>query len=192
MIIIIDNYDSFTFNLVQFIGELGADPRVYRNDAITIDEIRAARPNGLIISPGPGTPDDAGISLEVVRTLGGELPILGVCLGHQVISQTYGATVGRAHEQVHGKKVELSHDGRGLFAGMPNPFDAGRYHSLVAVAETVPEVLEVTVKTSDGLVMGVKHREHEVHGVQFHPESILTQDGKRLLLNFLELSGELS
>ena len=192
MILIVDNYDSFTFNLVQFIGELGAEPEVYRNDALTVEEVRAKNPRGIIISPGPGRPDDAGISIELVRSLGAEIPILGVCLGHQVITVAYGGTVGRAPEQVHGKTVTLCHDGSGLFAGVRSPFEAGRYHSLVADREALPQELELTVSTGDGLVMSVQHRNHRVFGVQFHPESILTEDGKLLLSNFLTLCGEIS
>lgn len=192
MILIIDNYDSFTFNLVQFIGELGADPEVYRNDALTVEDVRAKNPRGVIISPGPGRPDDAGISIELVREIGAEIPILGVCLGHQVITVAYGGSVGRAPEQVHGKSAMLRHDGSGLFAGVRSPFEAGRYHSLVADRSVLPKELELTVCTDDGLVMAVQHASHRVFGVQFHPESILTEDGKLLLRNFLTLCGEIS
>ena len=192
MILIVDNYDSFTFNLVQFIGELGAEPEVYRNDALTVEEVRAKNPRGIIISPGPGRPDDAGISIELVRALGAEIPILGVCLGHQVITVAYGGRVGRAPVQVHGKTETLCHNGSGLFAGVRSPFEAGRYHSLVADREALPQELELTVSTGDGLVMAVQHKNHWVFGVQFHPESILTEDGKLLLSNFLTLCGEIS
>ena len=191
MILIIDNYDSFTFNLVQFVGELGADPVVFRNDALAVDAVRARAPRGIIISPGPGRPEDAGISIDVVRELGSEIPILGVCLGHQVIVASYGGTIGRAPEQVHGKTVSLRHDGTGLFAGVKTPFQAGRYHSLIALGDTIPEELEVTVATEDGLVMAVRHRSDAVFGVQFHPESILTDDGKTVLKNFLMICGEI-
>ena len=191
MILIIDNYDSFTFNLVQFIGELGADPQVFRNDVLSIEEIRNHHPNGIIISPGPGRPEDAGISVELVQEVGGEFPILGVCLGHQVITVAHGGKVCRAPIPVHGKSVMLHHDNSTrLLAGVRSPFEAGRYHSLVAEAQSIPNSLEVTVATDDGLVMCVQHKKRSIFGVQFHPESILTEDGKILLNNFLQLSGE--
>ena len=184
-VLLVDNYDSFTYNLVQELGELGADPVVYRNDAIDVDGIRALAPDALIISPGPGRPEEGGISLEVVARLGGDIPILGVCLGHQVIGQAFGARVGRAHELMHGKASQIFHTGVGVFADLPNPFEATRYHSLVVERPTVPDVLEVTAETADGLVMGLRHRDLPIEGVQFHPESILTPSGPSLLSNFL-------
>jgi len=187
MILVIDNYDSFTFNLVQFLGELGADIQVVRNDAITVDEIRAMAPEKIVISPGPCTPNEAGISLDVIRELGKETPILGVCLGHQSIGQAYGGTVCRAPYLMHGKVSAICHGGTGLFEGMPQPFTATRYHSLIVRREDLPDSLEVTAETEDGLIMGLKHRTHPVYGVQFHPESILTEGGKQLLKNFLDL-----
>jgi anthranilate synthase component 2 len=184
-VLLIDNYDSFTYNLVQALGELGADPVVYRNDAIDIAGIRAEAPAAVIISPGPGRPESAGISLEVVTGLGGEIPILGVCLGHQCIGQAYGGQVVPAPVLMHGKTSTISHDGTGVFSGLPNPFEATRYHSLILDRESLPDVLHVTAETSDGVVMGLRHRELGVEGVQFHPESILTPMGPRLLANFL-------
>ncbi len=192
MIVVVDNYDSFTFNLVQFIGELGAEPVVHRNDALSVDDVRRLDRRGIIISPGPGRPEDAGISIDLVRELGPQVPILGVCLGHQVIATAYGGRVDRAPEQVHGKTVRLRHDGAGIFEGVRSPFEAGRYHSLVAVADSIPDELRVTARTDDGLVMAFQHRAHPVYGVQFHPESILTDDGKVLLGNFLRVCGEIS
>jgi anthranilate synthase/aminodeoxychorismate synthase-like glutamine amidotransferase len=187
MILVIDNYDSFTYNLVQYLGELGATLEVVRNDAIDVDGVAAMKPERVVISPGPGTPDDAGISLDVIRSLGASTPILGVCLGHQAIGQAFGGTVGRARVQMHGKTSAISHDGRGVFAGLPDPFTATRYHSLVVLKDTVPDELEVTAWAEDGEIMGVRHRRHPIEGVQFHPESILTLEGKRLLRNFLEM-----
>jgi anthranilate synthase/aminodeoxychorismate synthase-like glutamine amidotransferase len=185
MILVVDNYDSFTYNLVQYLGELGADLRVVRNDSMTADEIEALAPERIVISPGPGTPDQAGISLALIRRLGATTPILGVCLGHQAIGQAYGATIARAKRQMHGKTSDITHDGRGVFEGLPTPFVATRYHSLVVLPDTVPADLEVTAHAEDGEIMGVRHRTHPVEGVQFHPESILTGEGKRLLKNFL-------
>jgi anthranilate synthase/aminodeoxychorismate synthase-like glutamine amidotransferase len=185
MILLIDNYDSFTYNLVQYLGELGAEPRVIRNDALSIDEVVALQPDGVVISPGPGTPDQAGVSLEVIRRLGERTPILGVCLGHQAIGQAFGGTVARAKTQMHGKTSEIRHDGQGVFAGLSNPFTATRYHSLVILPDSVPADLEVTAWAEDGEIMGVRHRKLPIEGVQFHPESILTLEGKRLLGNFL-------
>jgi anthranilate synthase/aminodeoxychorismate synthase-like glutamine amidotransferase len=185
MILVIDNYDSFTWNLVQYLGELGASVRVVRNDAVTVDDVIAMAPERVVISPGPGTPDDAGISLELIGRMGPTTPILGVCLGHQAIGQAYGATVARARRQMHGKTSEIRHDGRGVFLGLPVPFVATRYHSLVLLRDTVRNELEVTADAEDGEVMGVRHRTHPVEGVQFHPESILTREGKQLLGNFL-------
>jgi anthranilate synthase/aminodeoxychorismate synthase-like glutamine amidotransferase len=185
MILVIDNYDSFTYNLVQYLGELGADLRVIRNDAVTVDGVAAMRAERIVISPGPGTPDQAGVSLEIIRRLGATTPILGVCLGHQAIGQAFGATVARAPAQMHGKTSKISHDSRGVFEGLGNPFVATRYHSLVVLRETVPDDLEITAEAEDGQIMGLRHRHHPVEGVQFHPESILTVEGKKLLANFL-------
>jgi len=187
VILVIDNYDSFTYNLVQYLGELGAEPEVVRNDAVDMSGISAMRPERIVISPGPGTPDDAGISLEVIRRLGSGIPILGVCLGHQAIGQAFGATVARARRQMHGKTSAVEHDGRGVFRGVPSPFSATRYHSLAVLADTVPEDLEISARADDGEVMGLRHRRWPVEGVQFHPESILTEHGKILLANFLGL-----
>jgi anthranilate synthase/aminodeoxychorismate synthase-like glutamine amidotransferase len=182
---LIDNYDSFVYNLVQELGELGAEPVVFRNDALDMDAIRAAAPDGIVISPGPGRPESAGISMEVISTFGGQIPILGVCLGHQCIGEVYGARTVSAPTLMHGKTSEIHHDSTGLFAGLPDPFVATRYHSLVVEPASVPDVLEVTATTSDGVVMGLRHRTLAVEGVQFHPESILTPSGPTLLKNFL-------
>jgi anthranilate synthase/aminodeoxychorismate synthase-like glutamine amidotransferase len=184
-VLLIDNYDSFVYNLVQELGELGAEPAVFRNDAIDMDGIRAAAPDAIVISPGPGRPESAGVSMEVVRTFAGEIPILGVCLGHQCIGQVYGGRTVSAPTLMHGKTSQIHHDGSGVFAGLPDPFVATRYHSLVIEPASVPDVLEVTARTSDGVVMGLRHRELAVEGVQFHPESILTPSGPNLLANFL-------
>jgi len=188
-ILLVDNYDSFTYNLVQELGELGAEPVVHRNDAIDVAGIRAARPDGVIISPGPGRPEDGGVSMAVVAELGGEIPILGVCLGHQCIGQVYGGRIVPAPELMHGKTSAIFHTGVGVFADVPNPFDATRYHSLVVDRASVPDVLEVTAETPDGVVMGLRHRDLPVEGVQFHPESILTPEGPDLLANFLGALG---
>jgi anthranilate synthase component 2 len=185
MILVIDNYDSFTYNLVQYLGELGATLEVARNDTLDVDGVARLAPERIVISPGPGTPDQAGVSLEVIRRLGPTTPILGVCLGHQAIGQAFGATVARAHTQMHGKTSSIRHDNRGVFAGLSNPFVATRYHSLVVLADTIPEDLEITARAEDGEVMGLRHRRYPVEGVQFHPESILTVEGKHLLANFL-------
>ena len=185
MVLMIDNYDSFTYNLVQYLGELGAELRVVRNDAVDADGVAALAPERIVISPGPGTPDDAGVSLSLIRRLGERTPILGVCLGHQAIGQAFGGTVARAKAQMHGKTSEIRHDGRGVFAGLSNPLTATRYHSLVILPHTVPADLEVTAWAEDGEIMGVRHRRWPVEGVQFRPESILTVEGKRLLGNFL-------
>jgi anthranilate synthase/aminodeoxychorismate synthase-like glutamine amidotransferase len=185
MIVIIDNYDSFTYNLVQYLGELGAELTVFRNDQVTLDEVRALAPDKIVISPGPGTPDDGGISNNVIRELGPTIPVLGVCLGHQCIGQVYGGKVSRAPRLMHGKTSAVYHKGKGLFNGVPSPFNATRYHSLI-VEEPLPESLQVTAFTSEGEVMGLRHKEHPVSGVQFHPESILTEHGKRILKNFLD------
>jgi anthranilate synthase component 2 len=185
MILVIDNYDSFTYNLVQYLGELGAMLEVVRNDALDVDAIARLDPERIVISPGPGNPDQAGVSLEVIRRLGRSTPILGVCLGHQAIGQAFGATVARAGRQMHGKTSDIRHDGKGVFAGLSNPFTATRYHSLVVLANTVPAELEVSARAEDGEIMGLRHRTLPIEGVQFHPESILTVEGKRLLANFL-------
>jgi len=187
MVLVIDNYDSFTYNLVQYLGELGAEPCVYRNDQVTLDEIAALRPARIVISPGPGTPDDGGISNDVIRALGPTMPVLGVCLGHQCIGQVYGGLVTRAPRLMHGKTSSVYHNGHGLFNGVPSPFTATRYHSLI-VEEPLPEALQVTAFTRDGEVMALQHREYPVVGVQFHPESILTEHGRRILQNFLNMA----
>ncbi|HMD45525.1 MAG TPA: aminodeoxychorismate/anthranilate synthase component II [Acidimicrobiales bacterium] len=184
-ILVVDNYDSFVYNLVQELGELGADPVVYRNDAIDVAGIRRESPDAVLISPGPGRPEGAGISMEVVGSLAGEVPILGVCLGHQCIGQVFGATVVGARHLMHGKTSEIHHRGEGIFTGLPDPFVATRYHSLVVDLASVPPVLEVTASTADGVVMGLRHTTRAVEGVQFHPESILTPSGPSLLANFL-------
>jgi len=187
-VFMIDNYDSFTYNLVQYLGELGAKITVKRNDRVTLDEIAAAQPTHLVVSPGPCTPDEAGISMDAIARFGAErLPVLGVCLGHQAIGQVYGGVVRRAGAPVHGKTDEIGHDGRGVFAGLPNPFTATRYHSLV-VDEALPDALELCAWNAEGVVMAVRHRELPVHGVQFHPESVLTVVGLDLLRNFLSIS----
>ena len=188
-VLVIDNYDSFVYNLVQELGELGAEPTVYRNDAIDVAGIRAEAPDAVLISPGPGRPEDAGISLAVIGELAGEIPILGVCLGHQAIGQAYGGEVVSAPTLMHGKTSAIHHDGRGVFHGLPDPFTATRYHSLVVEPSTVPDVLEVTARTVDGVVMGLRHRTLAVEGVQFHPESLLTPEGPSLLANFLAAAG---
>jgi para-aminobenzoate synthetase component 2 len=187
MILVIDNYDSFTYNLVQYLGELGAEPRTFRNDQISIEEIRRLAPERIVISPGPGTPDSAGITLETIRAFGGQIPILGVCLGHQSIGQVFGGRVERAPYLMHGKTSKINHDGRTIFAGIEQSFLATRYHSLIVARETIPPELEVSATTSDGLVMGLRHRDFICEGVQFHPESIMTAVGKTLLRNFLKL-----
>lgn len=185
MILLIDNYDSFTYNLYQYLCELGADVVVRRNDKITIDEIRAMAPERIVISPGPCTPAEAGVSVDIVKELGSEIPILGVCLGHQSIGAAYGGKVVRAGNIMHGKTSRISHSSRGILAGLPNPFTATRYHSLIVQEESLPSELEVTARSEDGTIMAFRHREHEVYGVQFHPESILTEGGHRLLANFI-------
>jgi len=187
MLVVIDNYDSFTYNLVQYFGELGAEMKVLRNDAVTIDELRDLKPKRICVSPGPCTPNEAGISCEVIEAFGRELPIFGVCLGHQSIGQVYGGEVVRAKELMHGKTSMIHHEGKSVFKGLPDPFEATRYHSLIVKKETLPDCLEVTAWTEDGMIMGLKHKELNVHGVQFHPESILTNHGKQILQNFLEL-----
>jgi anthranilate synthase/aminodeoxychorismate synthase-like glutamine amidotransferase len=185
MILVIDNYDSFTYNLVQYLGELGAKLEVVRNDALDVDAVARLAPERIVISPGPGHPRQAGVSLDVIRRLGPSTPILGVCLGHQAIGEAFGATVARARSQMHGKTSEIRHDGRGVFAGLPDPFAATRYHSLVVLPDTIPDDLELSARADDGEIMGLRHRRYPIEGVQFHPESILTTEGKRLLANFL-------
>jgi anthranilate synthase/aminodeoxychorismate synthase-like glutamine amidotransferase len=188
MLLVIDNYDSFTYNLVQYLGELGAEMKVFRNDEITVDEIENdLKPEKILISPGPGTPDDAGISLSVIERFADKLPILGVCLGHQAIGQFFGGKVVLGPEPVHGKPVSIKHDGKTIFNEVPQDFAAGRYHSLVVEKVSIPECLEISAESPDGLVMGMRHKEFPVEGVQFHPESILTEHGKLLLQNFLAL-----
>jgi len=187
MILVIDNYDSFTYNLVQYLGELGVQTEVYRNDKITIDEIRERKPDRLVISPGPGVPESAGIIVPAVRELAGSFPILGVCLGHQAIVAAFGGRIVPAPVLMHGKTSEICHDARTIFAGLAYRFKATRYHSLVAERETLPSYLEVSATTSDGVIMGVRHTGLPIEGVQFHPESVMTEQGKRLLQNFLEL-----
>lgn len=185
MIFVLDNYDSFTYNLVQYLGELGAELQVHRNDRITVDEVAALQPEKIVVSPGPCTPNEAGISMELAVRLGPQIPLLGVCLGHQAIGQAFGGVVVRAPAIMHGKTSEIHHDGQRLFADLPNPFTATRYHSLVVERGTLPDCLEVVAETDDGVIMGIRHRDFPVQGVQFHPESILTGEGKRLLANFL-------
>ncbi|MHB9029447.1 MAG: anthranilate synthase component II [Candidatus Latescibacterota bacterium] len=189
MILMIDNFDSFTYNLVQYMGELGADLQVFRNNRITVEEIERKRPEKIVVSPGPCTPNEAGVSVEVIRAFSGKVPILGVCLGHQSIGQAFGGKVIRAPRLLHGKTSEIHHDGGTLFRGLSNPFTATRYHSLIVERESLPDCLEVSAWTEDGdnLIMGLRHREHPTEGVQFHPESILTREGKRLIENFLKM-----
>ena len=189
-VLIIDNYDSFTYNLVQQLGEIGAEITVFRNDAIDIAGIRAVAPDAIVLSPGPGRPEDAGITCMVIEDLGGEIPILGVCLGHQAIGQVFGGEIVAAPTLMHGKTSQIHHQGTGIFTGLPDPFTATRYHSLVIDPTTVPEVLEVTATTADGVIMGVAHQSLNIHGVQFHPESILSPLGPQLLATFLECAGD--
>ena len=186
MILVLDNYDSFTYNLVQYLAELGARVRVLRNDAITVEAIRALEPEGVLLSPGPGTPDDAGVTLEAIGALAGEVPLIGVCLGHQSIAQAYGGRVIRAERLMHGRTSPILHGGAGVFEGLPSPFTATRYHSLIVERASLPEVLEVTAWTAEGEIMGLRHRELEVEGVQFHPESFLTEHGHAMLARFLD------
>ncbi len=187
MLLVLDNYDSFTYNLVQYFGELGAEMLVKRNDEITLDEIAALQPERIVISPGPCTPNEAGISCDVICTFAPSTPILGVCLGHQCMGQVWGGDVVRAGRLMHGKTSPIQHDGRGVFKDLPNPFEATRYHSLLVKRDTFPAALEISAETAEGEIMGLRHREYPSHGVQFHPESILTLEGKRLLQNFLAL-----
>ena len=188
-VVVIDNYDSFVYNLVQYLGELGAEPAVYRPDEISLEQIEDLRPDALVISPGPGRPEDAKLSNAAIERFAGNWPILGVCLGHQCIGQVYGGNVVRAPAVVHGKTSLIHHRGRGVLAGLADPFEATRYHSLLVDRDSLPAELEVTAETEDGLIMGLRHRELPVEGVQFHPESILTADGRRLLANFLDQAG---
>ena len=187
-ILLIDNYDSFTYNLFHFLGELGAQVRVERNDALTADQALALKPEGIVLSPGPCTPNEAGICMEVIRKAGGSVPILGVCLGHQAIGQVYGGTIVRAPEPMHGKLSKIHHTGKSVFRGLNNDFNATRYHSLTILPESMPSVLEVTATSEDGVIQGVMHKSHPVHGVQFHPESIASENGHALLQNFLTLA----
>jgi anthranilate synthase/aminodeoxychorismate synthase-like glutamine amidotransferase len=187
MLLVLDNYDSFTYNLVQYFGELGAELLVKRNDEISIEEIRAMKPERIVISPGPCTPNEAGISCDVIRAFSEKTPILGVCLGHQCMGQVFGGDVVRAGRLMHGKTSPIIHDGKGVFRDLPNPFEATRYHSLLVKRETFPDCLELTAETAEKEIMGLRHKSLPVHGVQFHPESILTTEGKHLLKNFLEL-----
>ncbi|HJZ66782.1 MAG TPA: aminodeoxychorismate/anthranilate synthase component II [Blastocatellia bacterium] len=187
MILVIDNYDSFTYNLVQFLGELGAEMKVYRNDAITIEQMRELQPERMVISPGPGVPKDAGITIAAIREFAGKIPILGVCLGNQAIGEAFGGRVSRAPYLMHGKTSEICHDSATIFRGLPYRFKATRYHSLIVEKDGLPDSLEVSATTPDGLIMGLRHREYPVEGVQFHPESVMTDHGKKLLKNFLNL-----
>ena len=186
-VLVIDNYDSFVYNLVQYLGELGAEPVVYRHDALTVDEIDELAPDGILISPGPGRPEDAGVSNDVLTHHAGRIPIFGVCLGLQCMGQVFGGSVVRAPQVMHGKTSLIRHDESGVFAGLPNPLEATRYHSLIVARDSVPDCLEITATTDDGLVMGLRHREYAIEGVQFHPESILTTGGHDMLRNFLAL-----
>jgi len=187
-ILLIDNYDSFTYNLFHFLGELGAEVRVERNDALTADQALALKPEGIVLSPGPCSPNEAGICLDVIRKAGGGVPILGVCLGHQAIGQVYGGTIVRAPEPMHGKLSRIHHTGKSVFRGLNNDFNATRYHSLTIAPESMPSVLEITAKSEDGVIQGVMHKSHPVHGVQFHPESIASENGHALLQNFLTIA----
>ncbi|MBF0442540.1 MAG: aminodeoxychorismate/anthranilate synthase component II [Oligoflexales bacterium] len=186
MVLLIDNYDSFTYNLFQYLAMLGAKVRVFRNDAITLREIEKMKPTHIVISPGPGYPRDAGVSLEVIDRMAGRTPILGVCLGHQAIAEAFGAVIVRAPRLMHGKASAITHDGRGVYRGLPNPLSVVRYHSLVADPETIPSCISVTSRTSDGIIMGIRHKRFKVEGVQFHPESFLTEHGMAMLKNFLK------
>jgi len=187
MILLLDNYDSFTYNLAQYLGELGCEVEVHRNDKISVEEIARRKPERIVISPGPCTPQEAGISVELIQRLAGKFPILGVCLGHQALGAAYGGKIIRAPKLFHGKTSEIRHDGKGIFRKLPEPFTATRYHSLIVERKSLPRELTVTAETADGIIMGVRHRRHKLEGVQFHPESVLTESGKQLLQNFLEL-----
>lgn len=187
VILLLDNYDSFTYNLAQYLGELGCQVEVHRNDRISVEQIARRKPEHIVISPGPCTPQEAGISVELIQKLGGKIPILGVCLGHQAIGAAYGGKVIRAPKLFHGKTSEIQHNGKGIFSKLPNPFTATRYHSLIVERKSLPRELAITAETGDGIIMGLAHRKHKVAGVQFHPESVLTQAGKQLLQNFLAL-----
>jgi anthranilate synthase component 2 len=189
MLVLIDNYDSFTYNLVHYLGELGAACRVFRNDKITVAEVMKLKPQGIVLSPGPCTPNEAGICLELIAKAGPKIPLLGVCLGHQAIGQAYGGQIARAPLPMHGKLSRIAHTGRGVFKGLPKSFEVTRYHSLVVDRKGLPDCLSVTAKTADGVIMGLQHRTHPVHGVQFHPESIASEHGHALLANFLDLAG---
>jgi anthranilate synthase/aminodeoxychorismate synthase-like glutamine amidotransferase len=189
MILMIDNYDSFTFNIVQYLGQMGEDVQVYRNDKTTIDGIRKLKPQAIFLSPGPGAPHQAGITVDVIRAFYKTLPIMGICLGHQSIGFAFGGEVVRAQRIMHGKVSPVEHDGKTIFAGLPNPFTAGRYHSLVVRPETLPYCLEASAKTAEGEIMGLRHKDYPVEGIQFHPESVLTPQGKRIIRNFLKYSG---
>ncbi|OGX33862.1 MAG: anthranilate/aminodeoxychorismate synthase component II [Omnitrophica WOR_2 bacterium RIFCSPHIGHO2_02_FULL_52_10] len=188
MILMIDNYDSFTYNLVQYFGELGADMKIYRNDKITLKQIEALRPEQIVISPGPGRPEDAGISVDLIKAFAGKIPILGVCLGHQCMGYAYGGKIVNAKKLMHGKTSQIRHNNQGIFKGIKNPFEATRYHSLVIERKSMPKCFDVTAQTSDGEVMGISHKDCPMWGVQFHPESILTTEGKNILSNFLRIS----
>ena len=187
MIFVLDNYDSFTYNLVQYMGELGAEMTIRRNDELSVDEVEALAPERILLSPGPCTPQDAGILIPLIQRFAGKVPILGVCLGHQAIGAAFGGDVVRAPHLMHGKTSAVDHDGKSIFAGIDSPMTCTRYHSLIVAEETLPEELEISARSSDGIIMGLRHREYQVEGVQFHPESVLTQDGKKLIQNFLEL-----
>ena len=187
MILIIDNYDSFTYNLVQYIGTINPNMKIVRNDKITIEETKELNPSHIVISPGPGKPENAGISIEIVKEFGNKIPILGICLGHQAITVAFGGKVGRANEIVHGKTSLMNHDNSKIFKDIPNPFNATRYHSLVSIEDNFPKELTITAKTNNGLIMGLEHKEYPIYGVQFHPESIVTEHGMQLIKNFLEI-----
>ncbi len=189
MILMIDNYDSFTFNIVQYLGQMDEEVKVYRNDAINIDEIKALKPSAIFLSPGPCTPLEAGITVDVVREFYKDVPMMGICLGHQSIGYAFGAKVVRAGRIMHGKVSPVKHDGKTIFAGLPNPFPAGRYHSLIVERETLPSFLEISAETDEGEIMGLRHKEYPVEGIQFHPESVLTPQGKRIIRNFLKYTG---
>jgi anthranilate synthase/aminodeoxychorismate synthase-like glutamine amidotransferase len=189
MILMIDNYDSFTFNIVQYLGQMGEDVRVYRNDKITLEEIDQLRPQAIFLSPGPRSPREAGITVEVIRNFYTSVPIMGICLGHQSIGFAFGGEVVRAERIMHGKTSMVRHDGKTIFAGLPNPFSAGRYHSLIVKRETLPDCLEISAETEEGEIMGLRHRQYPVEGIQFHPESVLTPQGKRIIKNFLKHAG---